>query len=142
MKFWFLYILTFLEKRPTDVLKTSPRDALTSVGWRSWDVRKTSILNKFNKTPFCGKIFDFSSLHACIKYCKLLLNTIILNTKSLLLHDLSILEKRPENVLKTSQSDIHCVTSLGRHLDVNVTEIHEISLFPYFQCISDIAVQK
>ena len=30
------------------------------------------------------------------------------------------MEKRPKNVLKTSQSDIHSVASLGRSQDVNL----------------------
>ena len=51
--------------------------------------------------------------------------------KSELFHILSVLEKRPKNVLKASQSDTcsvtSCsVTSLGRCEDVNLIIIHEI----------------
>ena len=43
------------------------------------------------KTHLCGKVFNFSSPNVCV-------------------------EKRPKNVLRTSQSDTRSVTSLWRHL--------------------------
>ena len=52
----------------------------------------------------------------------------------------------PKNVLKTSQSDIRCVTSLKRPQDVNLIIIHQIgfqgifSIFPDSKCIPETVV--
>ena len=64
------------------------------------------------KTYFCGKIFSFSSPNMCIRYSKV--------------SYFIFLEKRPKNVLKTSQSDTRSVTSLGRPQDVDLIIIHKI----------------
>ena len=58
----------------------------------------------------------------------------MLYTKKLF-HTLSVFEKRPKNVLKTSQSDSRSMTSLGRPQGVNLIIIHEIGFqgnFLYF----------
>ena len=52
------------------------------------------------------------------------------------------------NVLKTSQSDTCCKTSLGRLQDINLNIFHEIgfqgnfSIFPDTKCVPDIAEPK
>ena len=51
----------------------------------------------------------------------------VLTTKKLVIaYILSVLEKRPKNVLKTSQSDIHSVTFLEHPQDVNLIIIRKI----------------
>ena len=47
--------------------------------------------------------------------------------KSQLLHILSVSEKRPQNVLKTSQSDTRSVTSLDSPQDINLGKYFYIS---------------
>ena len=61
---------------------------------------------------------------------------------------LSVLEKRPNNVLKVSQSDTRSVTSLGGSQDVILIINHKIgfygnfSIFPHAKCRSCISQPK
>ena len=97
-----------------NVLQTSYKGPkATSSGWRSPDVPSTSILNKSTKRIYVV-IFSVLVQQMCA-----------INTKSQLLHILSVLEKRPMNVLKTSQSDTCSVTSLGCAEDVNLNIFHK-----------------
>ena len=79
-----------------------------------------------------------------VKFSVLVQQTCVLYTKKLF-HTLSVLEKRPKNVLKTSQSDSRSMTSLGRPQGVNLIIIHKIgfqgnfSVFLDAKCRSDIA---
>ena len=51
----------------------------------------------------------------------------VLDTEKLVtLHILSVLEKRPKNVLKTSKSDTRSATSFGRLQEVNLIIIQKI----------------
>ena len=89
------------------------------------------------KTHFCGIVFQF-------QFTKCLYQII----KSQLLPILLVLEKLPMNVLKTSQSDICSVTSLGHPQDVNLNIFHKIgfqgifSIFPDTKGIPYIAEPK
>ena len=59
----------------------------------------------------------------------------VLDTKQLLIV-YSVLEKRAMNVLKKSQNDTYCVTSLGRPQDVSLNTSHEIGFLGDFFYIS------
>ena len=73
---------------------------------------------------------------------------LVLNTKKLVISIVSVLEKRPKNVLNTSQSDTHSVTSLGRPQDISLIITDKIgfqdnfSIFPDANCRWDIAEIK
>ena len=106
-------------------------------GWRHFQgVSRTSIFNIIAKLI---SVVTFSVLvhqmcHQIIKHQ--------------LLHIPSVLEKRPMNVLKTSQSNTCIVTSSGRPQDVNLETFHKkafqgkFSIFPDAKCIPDNAEPK
>ena len=101
-----------MEKRPKDVLQTSQR---TSGGRRSRDVARVSFLNISSKR-ISMVIFSVLVHQICV-----------LSTDKVLLHILSVLEKRHhKNVPKSSQKDPLSVTSLGRPQDVNLIIDHKI----------------
>ena len=55
----------------------------------------------------------------------------VLKTKKLF-HNLSVLEKHPNNVLKTSQMIIRSAQSLGRPQEVNLIIIQKLNLQKFF----------